>query len=215
VQGTYIVAIDEAGEPTRGLFAFFNPGTLEGMRMVAFAFDFSDVSKAKFVARAENYLLATEDFFVYQFHQQCSENADCFGEYLEINDPPPTRSLGGVSSRMAWNDNTDLVCIAQTDYSSGQLTLGKAYQFTGPDTPEDSAVTTGCSVDTTHDADGVAAPVWGDHVFTTADLIFRDGDDADMVGGTGLQYYVDGVSLDGWNALTSTLTDTWLDASAF
>ena len=94
-----------------------------------------------------------------------------------------------------------MVCLSQTDYTSGTVSFTSNYQFTGPDTPADE--------DVVKDSCTLQDSQWSDHVFTTDDLLFRVGDVVDDEVSAKV-FFQDGVSLDGWNDLTPATIDSLL-----
>ena len=212
IQGTYLVISDTNGNPIQGLFAYVNPNLLvstdgPGTRLVALAFDFSDPTQNLITMRVYQYNSTLQRNFAYHIHYQCNTvTTKCLGEYLNIQTAEPTRTLASDLIRFSWNEDNQEVCVANLTYENNSAIVGATQKFTGPTQPTDSGVTTGtCSLDTPH---------WGTHAYRTTDLPQRYNDTS-PVGGTAADYFVDGSSKDGWDALTPALIDTWLDASDF
>lgn len=201
LQATYVVKLDDAQQPTRGILAFVIPAEVldtvsPGMRVRALAFDYANPEKNLFVLRNEVKTL----YLVLQLHTQCDTiKHQCTSEYLEIVTPPPARELRQKTNiRLTWNTDRADGCVAQMNYSLGVPEISVTYQIA--DTEQHA-----CTPD---------IPFWGDHVFTASDLLFRY-EDNESKGGTGLDYYRDGITKDGWNQLTPDTILNWLNASAF
>lgn len=210
IQATYLVITDDEGNPEKGLFAYVNPDKLseeatEGKRLLAIAYDFSGENVNLFVMRTEAYTEVDAAYHAQQIHEECQKDgSECTGEFLQIQDEE--RTLDDIGFQFTWNT---LVCLADVSYTSGALVILETYEFDGPEGPnaDQSNVTVGSCTPSTPSS-------WGTHVFTEADLIDRFND-TDPAGGTAKAYYGDGTTTTTWDTLTSSLIDTWLDASAF
>lgn len=210
--GTYIVQTNASLEAVKGATFYTRQdlivsNTGNEKKVVLFAFDFTDTSKALIVMRIDRYLPATEVNIVYQLHVQYNaESGVGIGEYLEINTASPLRELSDIGVRFSWNESTGLTCLVQApDYAAGSLDpRGPTYEFvsSGTDVPDESDVAEGvCTIATPHS---------GGHVFTTEDLVLRY-EDTDPFGGTAAEYYNADFLLDDFDVTTSL--DAWLDAS--
>lgn len=199
LEATYVVTTDSSNNPIRGLFAWTDTSeTTLGRRLFAMAFDFTNPSQNLAVIRVEKYHADLESYYTFQVHFQCDASTqNCLGEYNEILNSSTSRDLAAEGVRYSWNETTQDVCIADVDYSDGTLRTAATYEFTGPDISTDEVVTDSCTV---------TQPHWGSHIYTEADLPQHS---------TASQYYVDGISKTGWDTLTPSLIDTWLDASGF
>ena len=218
IHATYVVKSDESGQAVRGIFGYakedptaVNDGN--DMRFFTFAYDVTDTTQAELVFQEDRYSPSLDRHFVNLVYIQCHQgetSTNCVGEFLEIVTEPPTRTFSEFTSRFSWNESSQVICIAQADHSSGTGTVfDTSYQLTGPDFDSSTVTENTCSVATTYDDDLTPLPLWGDHIFTTDDLILRY-EDTDPVGGSVIEYYGDGTSLDTWNALTPALIDTVL-----
>lgn len=219
IHATYIVKSDSDGQPVIGAFAYVrsdptvaDSGPDDDMRFLLFVYDVTDATETQFMIQEDRYSPSLETHFVELVHAQCNQgetSTDCMGEVLEIVTEAPTRTFSQFSSRFSWNESSQVICIAQTDYSSGSLVFGTSSQLTGPEFDSSTVTENTCSVATTYDDDGTPFPLWGDHIFTADDLIQRY-EDTNPEGGTVIEYYGDGTSIDSWNTLTPALIETWL-----
>lgn len=218
IHATYVVKSDASGQAVRGLFGYakedptaVNDGN--DIRFFTFAYDVTDTTQAELVFQEDRYSPSLDRHFVNLVYIQCNQgetSTDCVGEFLEIVTDPPTRTFSQFTSRFSWNESSQVICIAEADHTSGTGTVfGTSSQLTGPIFDSSTMTENTCSVATTYDEDGTPFPLWGDHIFTTDDLIMRY-EDTDPVGGSVIEYYGDGTSLDAWNALTPALIDTFL-----
>jgi hypothetical protein len=211
---TYVVKIDADNQPVKGLFAFVNAALLRddadsGLRVLALAFDFASAGGNLLVTREERYHDDLLSYYVYQTHQQCSSvNADCVGEYLEITTEAPNRENLQNDIRFSWNEATQAICLGAMDYATHGATSLTTFGFVnqgGALAAEDDITENSCTFPTAY---------WNGHTFTPDNLLLRF-EDTEPHAGTGMRYYVDGLSKTGWDALTPELIDTWLDATKF
>lgn len=212
LQATYLAQYSD-GDAIQGIFAYVNSDALAentgtGKRLYAMAFDFSDSTQNALVERGENYQADLARYQTTQFHYECdSSTDDCIGEPFLIDTPPPTRDFSaGSDIRFSWNATTYQVCLATMNYDNETISTGTTYSFTATTTglPDASEIQT--------DVCTLSTPLWGAHVFTVDDLLERY-EDTTPVGGTSLSYFVDGYAKTGWDTLTTTVIETWLDGS--
>lgn len=203
------------GKAILGIFAYVNPTLFtsnasdlvengaDPHRLSALAFDFTNTQQALFMMRMDHRSRSLDSFISFHVHHECNlgENS-CLGDFLDITTEEPTREFG-TRIRFSWDiGGGDDICLAEL----GTGTVGEALIYPSVAAADDDSQSTGsCTLST---------PFWGEHVYTTDDLPFRYGD-TDPVGGTSLTYYVDGTSKEGWDSLTDSLIDSWLEATAF
>lgn len=207
LNGTYVFTVNDAGEPVKGILAYVDPARLvestgSGVRMIAMAFDFSEATQNRIVMRVDEYSENFSANYVFHLHYECNTTTNiCIGEYIDISPEGENRTFG-TALRYQWNDNTQVICLAEATYSGSTASLGDTFTVTG--VSEEGSQTT-CEIGT---------PVWGGHAYITQDLPLRFTD-SEPQGGTALEYYIDGSQKSGWNALDPTVIDGWLNASGF
>lgn len=220
IEAFYRFSTNDDNRADRGIFVFVNPdlfdstgtldsgGTLDSEdphRLGAMAFDFTDLSQALFMFQEDFYSENVGNFVSFDVHHQCdvsSSTLSCLGTFIDITDQEPTRNLG-TSIWFSWGDDEE-ICLAEVDYD-GTVTVGDPHLYPGVESAGyDSEDLGSCTLST---------PLWGDHVFTTADLFDRYADTSPVGGTAQNTYFLDGLSTTGWDTLTDSLIDGWLLAT--
>lgn len=193
IWGYYIVTTNEDGTPTGGHFVYINRTNSSGGSLVddgeyvyfALVHDFSGNEDNHLVVRADyKDPSVSDETVVFNLHYECQTGSDeCTLEYLENNEPSSNsfaeRTFSNRTNRTTYDDATLILCSAGTTYSESGTTLATTIQWTGPEAPTDSTVTSGqCSVDT--------QVAWGNTVYPSTDLPIRPGEGGD--GGSAEQF---------------------------
>jgi len=188
-----------------GIFAYVNPQLLNlnpepGLRYVSLTYNFKNPLESLMLLRTDHFDDASGYFYALQFHQQCNASTDdCSGENLEISTQAPDRIVDAKTHlRFDWNNATG-VCLGPMG-EAGNTPLKTVYLDSDGSTTVD-----GCILRETN---------WSEQIIVADDLVFRY-DDTDPLGGTALQYFLDGYATEGWDSLIPSLIPTQLDATNF